>query len=222
MRPIETRRSLAEDAAERIREAILAGDLRPGERLVEVRIAEQLGISRGPLREAFRVLRVEGLVVDVPNRGTFVVRLSPDDVREIFDLRAAVETRAAKTLARRASESELRELGILLDRLEAAAESGDVRAVARADLAFHDAVCRLSGNRRLHAVFARDVPTMQALIKIDDQLYHSLAEAASEHRPLLSAIEAGDPETAAAGFEAHIDQARDLVAEVIEALPGGG
>ena len=221
MKPLATRRSLAEDAAERIREEILSGGLRQGERLVEARIAEQLGISRGPLREAFKVLRAEGLVVDVPNRGTFVVRLSPTDVREIFDLRAAIETRAAKTLAQRAGETEVHELRRLLDRLEAAAENGDVRAVARADLAFHEAVCRLSGNRRLHAVFTRDVPTMQALIKIDDQLYHSLADMAQEHRPLLEAIETRDPETAAAGFEAHIDQARDLVAEFIEALPDG-
>ena len=221
MKPLETRRGLAEDAAERIREEILSGGLRQGERLVETRIAEQLGISRGPLREAFKVLGTEGLVVDLPNRGTFVVRLSPTDVREIFDLRAAIETRAARTLARRASEPEVSELRKLLLLLEATADRGDVRAVARADLAFHEAVCRLSGNRRLHAVFTRDVPTMQALIKIDDQLYHSLADTAREHRPLLEAIENGDPEAAATGFEAHIDQARDLVAEFIEALPEG-
>jgi GntR family transcriptional regulator of gluconate operon len=221
MRPLATRRSLAEDAAERIREEILSGSLRQGERLVEARIAEQLGISRGPLREAFKILRAESLVVDLPNRGTFVVRLSPTDVREIFDLRAAIETRAAKALAQRAGETEVHELRRLLGRLEAATENGDVRAVARADLAFHEAVCRLSGNRRLHAVFTRDVPTMQALIKIDDQLYSSLADMAQEHRPLLEAIERRDPEGAAAGFEAHVDQARDLVAAFIEALPDG-
>ncbi len=221
MKPLAPRRSLVEDAAERIREEILSGGLRQGEHLVEARIAEQLGISRGPLREAFKVLRSEGLLVDLPNRGTFVVRLSATDVREIFDLRAAIETRAAKTLARRARDEDVRELRGLLDRLEAAAKSGDVRAVARADLAFHDAVCRLSGNSRLHAVFTRDVPTMQALISIDDQLYPSLADTAQEHRPLLVAIETGDSEAAAAGFEGHIDRARDLVMEFIEALPDG-
>jgi GntR family transcriptional regulator of gluconate operon len=221
MKPLATRRPLAEDAAERIREEILSGGLRQGERLIEAHIAEQLGISRGPLREAFKALRAEGLVVDVPNRGTFVVRLSSTDVREIFDLRAAIETHAARTLAQRAGKAQVRELRTLLERLEAAAASGDVRAVSRADLAFHEAVCRLSGNRRLHAVFTRDVPTMQALIKIDDQLYHSLADMAREHRPLLEAIETRAPEAAAAGFEAHIDQARDLVAEFIEALPDG-
>ena len=221
MKPLPTRRSLAEDAAERIREEILSGGLRQGERLVEAHIAEELGISRGPLREAFKVLRTEGLLVDIPNRGTFVVRLSPTDVREIFDLRAAIETRAAKTLAQRGGEKEVHELRRLLDRLEAAAESGDVRAVARADLAFHEAVCRLSGNRRLHAVFKRDVPTLQALIEIDDLLYPSLADTAQEHRPLLRAIEVGDPKAAAAGFEAHIDQARDVAAEFIEGLPDG-
>ena len=219
MKALAPRRSLVEDAAERIREEILSGGLRQGEHLVEARIAEQLGISRGPLREAFKVLRSEGLLIDVRNRGTFVVRLTPTDVREIFDLRAAIESRAAKTLAQRAGGEEVCELRGLLDRLEAAAESGDVRAFARVDLAFHEAVCRLSGNRRLHAVFARDVPTMQALIKIDDQLYRSLADTAQEHRPLLEAIETGDPEAAAAGFERHVERARDLVMEYIEARP---
>ena len=219
MKALAPRRSLVEDAAERIREEILSGGLRQGEHLVEARIAEQLGISRGPLREAFKVLRSEGLLIDVRNRGTFVVRLTPTDVRDIFDLRAAIESRAAKTLAQRAGGEEVCELRGLLDRLEAAAESGDVRAFARVDLAFHEAVCRLSGNRRLHAVFARDVPTMQALIKIDDQLYRSLADTAQEHRPLLEAIETGDPEAAAAGFERHVERARDLVMEYIEARP---
>lgn len=219
MKALAPRRSLVEDAAERIREEILSGGLRQGEHLVEARIAEQLGISRGPLREAFKVLRSEGLLIDVRNRGTFVVRLSPTDVREIFDLRAAIESRAAKTLAQRAGGEEVCELRGLLDRLEAVAKSGDVRAFARVDLAFHEAVCQLSGNRRLHAVFTRDVPTMQALIKIDDQLYRSLADTAQEHRPLLEAIETGDPEAAAAGFERHVERARDLVMEYIEARP---
>ena len=165
------------------------------------------------------MLRTEGLLVDLPNRGTFVVRLSPTDVCEILELRAAIESRAAKTLGRRAGEKDVRELERLLTRFEAAADAGDVRAAARADLALHEAVCRLSGNRRLHAVFMRDVATVQTLIEIDDQLYRSLSDTAQEHRPLLEAIETGDPEAAAARFEAHIDQARELVAKFIEALP---
>ena len=132
---------------------------------MEARIAEQLGISRGPLREAFKVLPPEGLLIDVRNRGTFVVRLTPTDVRDIFDLARPLSPAPPRLSLNEPVGEDVCELRGLSHRLEAAAESGDVRAFARVDFAFHEAVCRLSGNRRFHAVFARDVPTMQALIQ---------------------------------------------------------
>ena len=99
LQPLQAPRSLAEDAADRIREQILAGGFRQGEHLVEAKIAEQLNISRGPVREAFKLLRAEGLLNEEPRRGTFVVSLSADDVREIYGLRAALEGRAARLIA---------------------------------------------------------------------------------------------------------------------------
>jgi len=95
MRPLRSRRPLAEEAADQIRDEILAGRLGQGERLVETRIAEALNISRGPVREAFKLLRAEGLVREERNRGTYVVSLSSADIHEIYDLRAAIESRAA-------------------------------------------------------------------------------------------------------------------------------
>jgi GntR family transcriptional regulator of gluconate operon len=100
--PLTAPRSLAEDAADRIREQILSGGFGQGEHLVEAKIAEQLAISRGPVREAFKLLRAEGLLKEEPRRGTFVVSMSADDVRDIYGLRAALEGRAARTLARSA------------------------------------------------------------------------------------------------------------------------
>ena len=91
--PLTAPRSLAEDAADRIREQILSGGFSQGEHLVEAKIAEQLAISRGPVREAFKLLRSEGLLNEEPRRGTFVVSLSTDDVRDIYGLRAALEGR---------------------------------------------------------------------------------------------------------------------------------
>src|SRR6187549_1334353 len=98
--PLTAPRSLAEDAADRIREQILSGGYSQGEHLVEAKIADQLAISRGPVREAFKLLRAEGLLTEEPRRGTFVVSMTPDDVREIYGLRAALEGRAARLLAR--------------------------------------------------------------------------------------------------------------------------
>jgi DNA-binding GntR family transcriptional regulator len=219
MRPLQTRKLLAEDVADRIREEILTGGFGQGERLVEAGIAQHLGVSRGPVREAFKMLRAEGLVRDEPHRGTFVVRLTGVDVREIYDLRAALEARAARQVTERGRASDARSLRKLLDRLLSAADSGDVATVSRADLAFHEGLCRLTGNRRLHEVYVRHVPVLKNLMKLDEYLYQSMDDVAVEHEPLIEAVESGDPSLAAGRFEAHVDRARDLVATYIDALP---
>ncbi|HEU0194863.1 MAG TPA: GntR family transcriptional regulator [Gaiellales bacterium] len=219
MRPLRARKSLAEEAADQIREEVLAGRLGQGERLVEVRVAEALNISRGPVREAFKLLRAEGLLEEEQNRGTYVVRLSSADVREVYDLRAAIEARAAKMLAMNAGPADLEVLRSALEELKGAAARGDVTAVSRADLAFHETVCQLTGNGRLHAVFMRYVPVVRTLIRLDEHLYSSPEEIAQEHEPMLAAIEARDPDAAAARFEAHIDHAYQLVSEYLERLP---
>lgn len=212
-------RSLAEDAADVLRTQILSGGLPRGAHLVEARIAEQLNVSRGPVREAFKLLRAEGLVEEEPRRGTFVVTLSSVDVREIYDLRAALEGRAARSIAHRRDPATLDELRSTLGAIAAAAASGDVKEVARHDLEFHESICRLSGNRRLHMVFQRHVSALQTLIKLDEYLYRSMSEIAAQHDPILAAIQAGDADAAAAACEAHCDDARDLVADYIDRLP---
>lgn len=212
-------RSLAEDAADVLRGQILAGGLPHGAHLVEARIARQLNVSRGPVREAFKLLRAEGLVEEEPRRGTFVVTLSSADVREIYDLRAALEGRAARAIARTRDPGTIAELRATLDRIAQAAAAGDVHEVARSDLVFHASICRLSGNTRLHTVFQRHVPALQTLIKLDEYLYRSLPDIAAQHEPILAAIRAGDADGAAAACEAHCDEARDLVADYIDRLP---
>jgi GntR family transcriptional regulator, gluconate operon transcriptional repressor len=219
MRPLQTRKLLAEDVAERIREEILTGGFEQGDRLVEAAIAQQLGVSRGPVREAFKMLRAEGLVRDEPHRGTFVIRLTGTDVREIYDLRAALEARAARHLAQDCRPSDIRALRKLYERLLSAADSGDLSAVSRADLAFHEGLCELTKNHRLHEVYVRNVPVLRSLMKLDEFLYQSLDDMAVEHEPLIQAIEDGDAPLAASLFESHVERASDLVAGYIDALP---
>jgi DNA-binding GntR family transcriptional regulator len=219
LRPLEAPRSLAEDAADRIREEILSGGFLQGEHLVEARIAEQLKVSRGPVREAFKLLRAEGLLEEEPRRGTFVVSLSPADVRQIYGVRAAIEGRAARLLATDPSAPAVAELRQLLERIEEAVAAGDIAAVFRRDLEFHDGLCRLSGNARLHEVFVRYVPMLRALLRLDERVVGSLDDAALQHRPLLDAIESGDPEEAARHAEEHSDHAGELIAAYLESLP---
>jgi DNA-binding GntR family transcriptional regulator len=220
MEPLKQRKPLAEDVADRVREEILSGRLEPGERLVEARIAAQLGISRGPVREALKLLRAEGLVDERPHHGTYVTRLSARDVRDLYDLRAAIESAAARLVALRRTDADLRSMRRLFEQLVAAADSGDIAAISSADLAFHDTLCRVSGNRRIHRVFDRHVPLLRSLIRLDGVIYASYTDIASEHEPLLLALESGDPDAAAERFRGHVERARDLVVDYIERNPG--
>jgi DNA-binding GntR family transcriptional regulator len=222
LKPLEAPRSLAEDAADRIREQILAGGFGPGEHLVEAKIAEQLNISRGPVREAFKLLRAEGLLKEEPRRGTFVVSLSADDVREIYGLRAALEGRAARLLARSRDPEALATLTELVDGIDAAVSAGDPVAVSRADLAFHEGLCALCGNDRIHEVFMRYVPTLRALLRLDEQVLGSLDEVSNQHRPLVEAIRSGSDDEAARMLAEHAEHAGDLIAGVVAAQTVNG
>jgi GntR family transcriptional regulator of gluconate operon len=203
-----------------IREEIFSGRLRRGEHLVESRLAKQLNISRGPIREAFQLLRAEGLVHDEPRRGTFVVRLSSRDVREIYDLRAAVEGTAARLVAVDADPEAVDELRSIIERMSAGLEHRDLSAIGRADLDFHEAICRLSGNRRLHAAFLGHVPAVRTLFEIDELLYSS-TQIVESHRPILAAIERGEAELAQVLCEIHCRQARDEMVRYVLSLGDG-
>jgi len=213
LRPLEVPRSLSEDAADRIREQIVLGGFRQGEHLKETRIAEQLNVSRGPVREAFKILRAEGLLAEEPHRGTFVVSLTAKDVRDIYELRAAVEELAVRTVCRQQDPAALAKLRSLMGDLRKAASSADNAAVTRADLAFHDGLCALSGNVRVHDVFLRYVPMLRGLVRLDEQIMPSMDEVVRQHQPIVDAIESGDEELAARLAREHsLEAGRLLVA----------
>ena len=215
LQPLAAPRSLAEDAADRIREQILGGGFGQGEHLVEAKIADQLNISRGPVREAFKLLRAEGLLTEEPRRGTFVVSLTAQDVREIYGLRAALEGRAARLIARAQDPAALARLRRLADGIDREVAAGDAAAASRADLAFHEGLCELCGNARIHEVFMRYVPTLRGLLRLDEQVLRSLDEISLQHRPFVDAIEAGDEEKAARLLSEHAEQAGELIAGLL-------
>ena len=140
--------------AERLRAAILAGDIPPGAPLVETALSERFDVSRGPLREALRQLIEEGLVVTVPYTGTHVAALSVDDVREIYSLRTALEIFAFEQVWPRRDERFRRELVKRNDTLIATIDAGDDRASIETELAFHGLVYEASGHRLLQRTWA--------------------------------------------------------------------
>jgi len=216
MRPLGERRSVAEEAAARMREAILSGVYEQGERLSDSRIAEELGTSRGPIREALKLLQAEGLVVQKPNRGAFVISPSAEDMRDTCELRVALESHAARLLAARRSPEDVAVLRAVADAFDAAVASGDRLAVSQADKDFHERLCLLSGSRRLYDVFVRDVQNVLGFFGLDAEAYQPLSEMGREFRPLLAAIERGDQDLAASLVADHIRRATELLAARME------
>ncbi|HZD39010.1 MAG TPA: GntR family transcriptional regulator [Actinomycetes bacterium] len=202
--------TLAERTVDLIRKRILGGGFASGERLVETQLAKQLQISRGPLREALKQLAAEGLVREEPRRGTFVTAPTSTDVRDVYDLRAAIEARAARLVIRRRDPQASEGLRRALGRLRAAVGRSDLRELVRTDFEFHETLCRVSGNGRLHEVFVRNASVLRVLIQIEEgQFYRSFEEVEHQHQELLASIEAGDEAKAAQLVVRHLEDARD-------------
>lgn len=215
---LRVRRALAKPellpsaVAQLLREQIVDGSLAPGGRLVEAALAEELEVSRGTIRDALKDLEAEGLIENRPRRGTYVVELGPDDVREVYDLRAAIEMRAVRLIVGRSSSgTRPPELVQTLERIQTAVKAGDARRAMDLDLAFHTELYRLSGNRRLLAVFLRLLPMIRLVLRSRHQLYPTLEDVPREHEPVLAAIASGSSEAAEAAINEHLAHARDLL-----------
>jgi len=199
--------------ADVLRERIVAGTLIPGQRLVEASLADEMDVSRGTVRDALKDLEDEGLIENVPRRGTYVVDPGPRDVREIYDLRAAIEMRAVRLVVENsvpgAPQTQLRQI---IDRIERAVAAGDARRAQDLDMTFHTELYRLAGSRRLEEAFRRLLPVMRLVLRSRHQLYPSLLDVPREHLPVIEAIESGSAAEAEAAIDHHLAYARDLLA----------
>jgi len=200
--------STADLVADRLREAILDGSLRPGDRLVETELAERFDISRGPVREAIRLLVPEGLVVLRRNRGAVVASPTFDDVLEVYATRMSLGSLALATASRLTAEhsSDLRGARTLLDTLREPATQAEPTLMLEADLAFQDAVLALSNLPRICALLeqsGRDAASFVRLLGItyDSTDHGSLIQ---RHERLLAAIESADGDSTVAAWHDHI------------------
>jgi DNA-binding GntR family transcriptional regulator len=218
LEPLRVPETLGERAATVLRERILSGAFRPGERLVEAEIARQLGISRGPVREALGKLRAEGLVREEPRRGSFVARLTDEDIREIYELRAAIEAHSARLIIQRGDHDAVAQLRQIGDGLREAAAKDDHEEFAHLDFRLHEELTRLSGNRRLHDVFVTHAGVLAALLMLEiTTQYESLDEILEEHERLLEGIASMDEARADASCRRHLGLASDRVAAMVRA-----
>lgn len=132
-----------------LREAILKGNLAPGERLMEIQLANQLGVSRTPIREAIRKLELEGLVIMIPRRGAEVARITEKDLKDVLEVRTSLEELAISLACERISDVSVEALKEALKNFEAAINGGDVTKIAESDVAFHDIIFAATDNARL-------------------------------------------------------------------------
>lgn len=214
--------SLAERAADAVRAMILGGEVLPGERLVESRLTEQLGVSRPPVREALQQLEHEGLVVASGRRGMAVRRLTRHDVYEIVTLRDDLEQLAVRLALPVTDEARLAPLSDALADLEQAGAQGlGTAALVERGFAFHLALVALSGHQRLVATY-RDLGLQVRLCmsaNVASRAHEDAAGNAARHRLLLEVVRAGDVEAALAALADHGH--RSFLATVVDGLPGG-
>jgi DNA-binding GntR family transcriptional regulator len=144
-------KTLRDEVVDMLRDAIVSGKLRPGEHLKENGIAGQMSVSRSPVREAFRQLEQEGLIVSVPNQGSFVKEFDEQDIREIFTLRAALESLACEIVLKddKLQPADFERLEAYIERQKGAIEAQDLDRLTELDMAFHEFICYKAGSKRL-------------------------------------------------------------------------
>ena len=193
-------RSLAEVVAERIVTAIRTGELKPGERIVEVQLAKRLGVSRAPLREALKSLEARHLVESRRGHGTYVAPVSTEDAAQMLVLRATLEGLAARLVAASLTPEILATLTAHTRDMERASASGDVTAWRDLDWQFHETVCRLSGNGFLLSAWRSISNLVWVFLHSHPGFERAAPQILSNHKALLDALASRDPDRAERTF----------------------
>lgn len=185
--------------------AILSGIYKPGERLIETRIAQQLGVSQAPVREAIRELELLGLLKSEPFRGASVRQLTTDELTEIYAVRAALEGTAASAAATRLTEDGFARLAALLDNMLTTAAHDDQRGFSEHNVAFHRVIVEASGNRTLINLWNTLQPSTWTLFSVLNS-GHDLMELAVRHRAVIEALRTRDAQRAEQAMHHHLEE----------------
>ena len=214
-------RTLPEQIADSLRQAILRGQLRSRAHLVETRIAEQMQTSRGPVRDALLLLERDGLVVKLPNRGTRVLDFSERTLREAATLRAALEEFAVALLVPRLGPDGLGRLEAIVLRMEAAARRRAVREFNEADFQFHDAIFETCGHQTLHEVWKGMQRRIRAFLASSNWVSGDLPAVARRHRAILRGLASRKFAGVRRALRAHFEQLQKELGVLLAARSGG-
>lgn len=196
-----------------LREAILKGDIEPGERLMELDLANKLGVSRTPIREAIRKLELEGLVKMAPRKGAEVAEITLEDLRDVLEVRKNLEELAVSLACKRATEEDISMVKKCHTRFIESLTTGNLTKMAEADEAFHDTIYGMTGNKRL----------IQIINNLREQMYRYRLECikdvdmrntlVEEHAQLIDTIQKRDPESAKKIVQIHINNQEKTIVE---------
>lgn len=194
-----------------LRQSILIGELKPGERLMEIHLANRLGVSRTPIREAIHKLEREGLVTITPRRGAEVAQITEKSMNDVLEVRQALDALCVELACDRITEEGTEALRKACDHFEQCVNTGDSKRIAQADVALHDIIVQATGNQRL----------IQLVNNLSEQMYRYRFEyikdssqhqtLVNEHRIIYQSIVCKDKETAAAAARTHIDNQKKAI-----------
>jgi phosphonate utilization transcriptional regulator len=205
--------SLTTVVQQEIERAILVGEYPPGSKLIEATLADKMGVSRGPVREAFRMLEEAGLVRTEKNRGVFVRDIPIDEAVEIFDLRAAMDELVGRQLAKNITPAELKEIKALVDAMEKAVKAEDTREYHLLNLRFHDRLVEMAGNRKLTAIYRKLIKELSLFRRLNLADGWLMPISAGEHRQIVKAIASGDVDAAGRAMFDHVMESKERTIE---------
>jgi len=209
---LDSYKPLREIVLEALREAIVTGVLEPGERLMEIQLAEELGVSRTPIREAIRKLELEGFVVMIPRKGAYVAGVSYKDVKDVFEIRAALEGLAAGLAAEKITDEEIEQMERVLHYEK---EPDNLEEMVQSDTDFHALLYKASRNEKLIWILGNLREQIQRFRSTSLAVPGRVKNAIAEHREILEAIARHDVKEAQALATAHIENAANVMFEAM-------
>ena len=214
---LDSYKPLRELVCENIRQAITDGIFSPGERLMEIQLADEMGVSRTPVREAIRKLELEGFVVMIPRRGTYVADISIKDINEVYEIRTSLDVLAAGLAAERINDEELETLQRLMVEIGQHIEDGNIEQIVELDTAFHDVLYQASRNERLRNII-NNLREQITVIRGRSMMYPGrILNTMDEHKELVESVAARDVERAQNAARTHLENAEHtLLTEMLE------
>lgn len=199
-----------------LREAILKGELKPGERLMELQLASKLGVSRTPIREAIRMLELEGLAVTKPRKGAEVARMTEKDMEDVLKIRKALDELAVGLACDNITEEELKQMYVALKNFEESARSGDVKQIAQADVEFHDSIYQAADNPKL-VTMLNNLREQMYRYRVEylknESIYPRLIE---EHQGIYDGLKRKDKEAVVEIVSHHVENQEIVVKNIIQ------